>query len=248
MKKDFSIKEALSFGFKVVGKNYVFFLGVLAIMNTLPGLLNLFGRTANSIVLSILLAVVSSFTLIVTAPGFTRITLRLLNEEKISLEELFPSWQLVGRYILTSFLYILICLIGFVLLIVPGIIWAIKYSAALFVVIDKDLYGMEALRESDRITAGAKGKIFSFAVAAAAINLLFLVIFSIVTTSVGNAIFGGLPATSFSLTFLSLIMNLFFLALLAPALGIAHAFIYRKLASQTIQSLEIPPMQSLTTK
>ena len=75
-------------------------------------------------------------------------------------------------YLLASVLVGLIVAAGFVLLIVPGIIWGLKFGFAGFLVVDRKLDPIEALRESNRLTMGTKWQLFAFALLAFGINLV----------------------------------------------------------------------------
>jgi uncharacterized membrane protein len=91
---------------------------------------------------------------------------------------------------------------GLVLLIVPGIILAIKYVFYDYLIIDKELGPLEALRESSRITGGVKWQLFIFML------LVFLINFA------GILFFGvGLLLT-------------------IPATTIATAYVYRRLLAR----------------
>jgi uncharacterized membrane protein len=79
-----------------------------------------------------------------------------------------PFWRFVGAQIV----YGLIVVGGIILLIVPGIIWSIKYMFTPFIVIDKSMMPMDAIRESGRITDGHKSQLFLFGLALAGINIL----------------------------------------------------------------------------
>jgi uncharacterized membrane protein len=104
--------------------------------------------------------------------GLTRITLRYCDKEKASFSDLFSCISLFFKYFFTSILYSLIVLGGTILLIVPGIIWALKYSQSLYLVVDKGMGPKAALRESARITMGAKWDLFLFGFLLALINVL----------------------------------------------------------------------------
>jgi uncharacterized membrane protein len=62
----------------------------------------------------------------------------------------------------TMFLVAMVCTVGMVLLVVPGVIAALGLSLAGFFVIDQGLGPFEALQASWRATDGQKGKIFLF--------------------------------------------------------------------------------------
>lgn len=73
--------------------------------------------------------------------------------ESVSLSELWhpqPFWSYLGATILNG----LIVVGGFILLIVPGIIFALMFVFTLYAVIDRDLGPIGALKESARITKG----------------------------------------------------------------------------------------------
>ena len=69
------------------------------------------------------------------------------------------SWGLFWRFTWTSILYLLIVLGGFTLLIIPGIVWGIRYVFAPFLVIMEGISGREALSSSKAITTGRMGGI-----------------------------------------------------------------------------------------
>ena len=62
---------------------------------------------------------------------------------------------------MTFFIWILITIGGTFLLVIPGVIWGVKYGLCGFAVMDKALSAREAIRFSGKITQGYKGKLFS---------------------------------------------------------------------------------------
>ncbi len=81
-----------------------------------------------------------------------------------------PFWRFLGTELLAG----LIIVIGFLLLVVPGIIAAIGLGFAPYFVIDRASRPVEALKESWRITKGSKGQLFLFGLALIGLNLLGL--------------------------------------------------------------------------
>lgn len=61
----------------------------------------------------------------------------------------------------TSLLFGLIVVAGFLLFLIPGIIWSIKYGTGLVSVLDKKLSPLQAFRFSAKITNGFKRKLFA---------------------------------------------------------------------------------------
>lgn len=77
-----------------------------------------------------------------------------------------PFWKFLGASILTT----LAIVIGFVLLVVPGIIALLFFMFSTFIVIDRGLGPIEAMKESMRITEGNRWPLLGL------ICLLFLIL------------------------------------------------------------------------
>lgn len=96
------------------------------------------------------------------------------NPETVDLSALWhpqPFWKYLGA----SILYALAIVVGLVLLIVPGIIFALMFMFTTFIVIDRGLGPIEALKESNRITYGHKWSLLGFTLMLVLINLLGLI-------------------------------------------------------------------------
>ncbi len=79
-----------------------------------------------------------------------------------------PFWKYTGA----TFLNGLIVIVGLILLIVPGIIWALMFMFSQYFVIERKSAPLDALRESARITNGHKWRLLLFALAIAGLNIL----------------------------------------------------------------------------
>lgn len=107
------------------------------------------------------------------------------------------SLRLFWRYMWTCILYFLIVLGGMFLLIIPGIIWSIRYIYAPYLVIIEGIHGRKALSRSREITEGRLGGVF-------ARTLVFgILIFFVITIPLLFLVFliGGVlgsPAIGFS--------------------------------------------------
>ncbi len=76
------------------------------------------------------------------------------------------------RYLWGILLQGLIGAVGFILLVVPGLIWTYKYMFTGFLIVDKGLRPVEALRQSGVLTQGAKMDLCVFSLLLGAINVL----------------------------------------------------------------------------
>lgn len=77
--------------------------------------------------------------------------------------DLFRGFKRFGDTFVYHLLTSIIIIIGFILLIVPGIIWALGYSMGYLIMKDNpDVSGMEAMRMSKSLMNGNKSEYFSF--------------------------------------------------------------------------------------
>lgn len=215
-RKYFNFSDVLSFGWGVMKANLWFFVGiglVLLIVIYLPTIArvvveNLHLPKASETTLAVLLQVLGVAINIFVKIGLIKIALSFCDERKPPFATLFDAWDCFWRVIGTGILYGLIVLAGFILLIIPGIIWAVKFSLCYYFVIDKGLGPIQALRASSRTTMGAKWRLFGFGIVCGLINLLGL---------------------------LCLIVGMF---ATYPTVLVASALVYRQLLAQTPELAE----------
>jgi len=94
--------------------------------------------------------------------GTYKIFLDLYDGKKAELSTLFTTYEKYFDFLVCYILVLLIVLAGLILLIVPGIIWAIKYQFALYLVIDRKMKPIEAIKMSGKMTQGHKVNLFLF--------------------------------------------------------------------------------------
>lgn len=128
---------------------------------------------------SFIVIVLSIIVSIILQLGLTQITLNLVYGKPAEIGQLIGDRTLMLRFFGTSVVYALIVIGGLILLIVPGIIWAIKYSQFSFLIVDRKMDAFASLSESARITSGHKLQLFWLSLLLVVINiagaLLFLV-------------------------------------------------------------------------
>jgi len=203
--KNFSIEEALKFGWEIFRKNLGFFVLLLIIVGLLFILPDIITKQLRKVspLLGFIFDILSFILSILISMGLIKIALRFCDQEKGKFSDLFTSYPLFFKYLFSAILYGLIVLGGLILLIIPGIIWAIQFHFYDYFIVDKGVGPIEALKRSSAITKGVKWDLFSFILILGAINFLGALAF-----------FVGLFIT-------------------IPITMIAEAFIYRKLLAQT---------------
>jgi uncharacterized membrane protein len=120
--------------------------------------------------------------------GFVHLALRAVDGELVRLRQLLEPLPLFFHYLLAAMLYTLIVAGGLLLLVVPGIIWAVRYGAFAFVVVDRKLDPIAALRASARLTRGHTPRLLTFGLLLLGINVAGALAF-------GVGLFVTLPTT-----------------------------------------------------
>ncbi len=202
----FSKREAISFGLDVAKNNLGFFVLLLILVAVIFIVLSFIRELTlakGNIFFLLILYLIGIVVGTMINMGLVKISLKFYDNEKAKIADLFSSYHLFFKYLIGDILYGLIIIGGLILLIIPGIIWAIQFQFFGYLIIDKGLGPIEALKKSSKITKGAKWDLFLLGILLVLINIL-----------------GAL----------ALLVGLF---VTIPTTMIANAFVYRKLLSQT---------------
>lgn len=161
----FSSTEALRFGWRTMRAN----LKPLLILGGIAAFLALLqGSLEDSPLLALAVQVIQVALWMV----YVRVALRLHDGKPVDLNRWKELLAGFWPYLLTSILVALIVTGGLILLIVPGVIWALTYGYAGFLVVDRDLDPIAALRESRRLTKGSRGHLLELALLIFLTNLV----------------------------------------------------------------------------
>lgn len=166
MDSTFSIKEALAFGWSKTMAN----LTPLLVIGGGAAVLAFMQRGLSSP--DVLLAVAIQLMQVALTLIWLRVALLLHDGETPDWSKAIDLLDGYWPFLLTTLLLGLVVAAGFVLLIVPGVIWGLRYLFAPFLAVDRKLEPVAALHESARITLGQKWRLLEFAVVIAGVNLL----------------------------------------------------------------------------
>lgn len=163
--KSFSKRAAVRFGWETTKANFWFVVGVYLTVMVVGSLASIFVETRlvveNSSAFWLLNAI--SWVLgLITSMGLIKISLALHDGGEFKYSDLFTNYQRFFRVLGASILIGIIVVIGFVLLIVPGFILALRLQFTMFLIIDEDLGITDAIKKSWEITRGSAGNLFLF--------------------------------------------------------------------------------------
>jgi uncharacterized membrane protein len=214
-KKDFSIEEALQYGWNTMKTNIWFFVGVIVVAWAMVGIPYAIASALqrNSSALAFLFQIVGWVAGLIVSIGMITIALKFLDNQSPVFEDLFSFKPHFWRYLGASILTGLVVWAGMILLVIPGIYWAIKFQFYGYFVVDQKCDPIESMRRSSRLTQDVKWKLLAFGIVLAIINAIGAL-----------CLFVGLLVT-------------------IPVTLLAYSSVYRKLLDQT-ESVEAPVVAS----
>lgn len=186
MNSSLSVKECLKFGWAQFKKRPWLFVKAGIVLAALQIALNAIssglGTASNNAtgIMAIIVGIVSlvvslaSIYIGVTVNNMGVLTFYLKAHDDVAaptLRNLYrphPFW----RYFLMSVFIGVAVLVGLVLLIVPGIIVALMFSLAPYLMLEHDYKPLQAIKESQRMTKGNRGKLLLLVLAIIVMNIV----------------------------------------------------------------------------
>jgi len=180
MKEKFRIQDALRYGWTTFTGNVVFFVLMMLVIGIPLALLqrSVAGAPWYSLS-SIFLRSVCALLRVVAAMAVIVVSLSWLDEGGFRRSRLDEIREQIVPYFLGSLLYSAIVGVGMILLVVPGVYWAVKYQFIPYLIIDRGLAPMEALKASGDLTEGYRMDLFLFLLAVIGANILGALAFGV---------------------------------------------------------------------
>ncbi len=201
----FGIGESISKGWQLTKQHFGILLGAMAIMTVFYVALIAF---SSELLVSFVLQLIFFYLSI----GFLKMSIDIVRSKKPTIVTMFNQYPVILKLIAAYILYALIVIAGYILLIVPGIIWTYKYSQVFFFIVDKKMGPIEALKASGVGTKGVKLDLFLWGFVSQLVLL------------------GGLLALGVGLL------------VALPVISIGQAYIYIKIADRGTPTLASPKM------
>lgn len=179
MKKDFSIGDAVSFSWESFKNNLGFFIPAVLIMwlavlipNGLQSLNVYMSSAVAAAIWSGTFGILGFLVSIFVSIAAVNIGLKFCDGETPDFPDLVNSYDKFVDVLVGSILYGLLVMAGFILLIIPGIYWAVRYQFYLYLIIDQDMGPVDAIKRSGQLARGAWWHLFGFWWVALGIYLL----------------------------------------------------------------------------
>jgi uncharacterized membrane protein len=129
-------------------------------------------QTQGIAIMAVVLSIVAYIVSMWVRMGIVHGSVQIARGENVTAGDFFRGWDNVGRFILATMLYGLIVGVGIILLVVPGVIWGLRYSMYGYYVVTQGAGPVEALQMSAAATDGHKGELFGLCLASGGVVIL----------------------------------------------------------------------------
>lgn len=178
--KTFSITEALGYGWEKMKEEFssVFQISLImwGIVLLSEGLFTFIDTNVSNpvphITLLIVLGLISIIVNIVMQIGFYKVFVKLYNDEETSLSDLYSHYRLGWKFMAASILQGIIIFVGLLLFIIPGFIFATIFCLTKFIIADKEISPIAALKQSALLTRGVKFQLFKLGLILGLLNIV----------------------------------------------------------------------------
>lgn len=177
--RSFSKKEALKFGWQRFKERPFFLIGLFILTTVISGVTGFVAEEVGSGGVGAVVNLIDFAIQIILGMGMTLILLRVYDQVDTDYTDLLEPLHLFWKYLAMTILVLVIVLIGFILFIIPGIIAGIALSFASYLVIDRNLGPVEAIKESVHITQGHRWNLFIFGFAIFLFNIFGAMFFGV---------------------------------------------------------------------
>ncbi len=167
------INQAVQYGWATVKKDFWYFVG-LAVLSGIISNLTVDWEDGKS-----QWSILSVFLSTWMTCGTTALVLSYQQGKKLPLSDLFTQFRYFWRVLGATLLVGIIVGIGLVLLIVPGIYFALRFAFVVQLIVDRNLGISEAMSESTRLTKGKKLPLFGFGLTMLGIMILGAIVFGV---------------------------------------------------------------------
>jgi len=188
-----AIKESFLYGWEAFVRNFFFFLSFFAIFLFPMLLLEVYSKNWNEGSLLYNVAMLfGSLLRIVSAMALLSLCLHIFDNGRASIDAFKHMLRRFVPYFIVTTLYGMMLGFGLMLFVVPGLYLGVIFQFAPFLVLDKDMGPIQALKESLSLTKQVRWELFFFDVLVVLANL------------VGNLLFGLGVLVTVPVTFLAI--------------------------------------------
>ncbi|KAA3661034.1 MAG: DUF975 family protein [Calditrichaeota bacterium] len=169
----FSPGEAINYGWQKTKEHIAFMLAAMILVIVIHAALA-FAQVAleDEIFLVFLMMVAGLVIGTVIEMGFFKIALKVYDGQEPDFNDLIANFHLFLYYFAAGLLYGVMVLVGVLLFIIPGIILAIQFYFAFYLIVDKAMGPISALEMASKLSRGSRWDLFVFFLALIILNII----------------------------------------------------------------------------
>ncbi|MFC1939451.1 YciC family protein [Chloroflexota bacterium] len=158
------VGPSYSNGWRQMWKHFLelLLIGILGFIIAIPS--GMGGWARDAVGASAMLGIIGFiYSILIVNPvefGVAFAYLKAARGDKLEIKDMFEAFRNYWNAVLANLLVCVIVIIGFFLLIIPGIIFACKLAFTPYLVVDRKMEVIEAVKESWRMTNGHAWKVF----------------------------------------------------------------------------------------
>jgi uncharacterized membrane protein len=177
MDRSFSRSDAIRYGWQTAKENIGYFIGLMILFFLINASFaftdnELRSDNGHSNAVHAIFTIASMIFQQIMAIGLLRIAVGFCDQKKLPILMLFSGWDCLWRYIGGAIIFVVLVMVGFILLIIPGIYIILRLQLFSFFVVDRDVGPIEAIMLSWSATRGVAGNLFVFHILLGLINIL----------------------------------------------------------------------------
>lgn len=174
------IRSSLEFGWSTFRQNVLFFLVMMLVLGVPAAIMNVMVEGLPWLSVSVMfLRGVSWLWRTLAIMAVIYVSLRFRDRGSFDYRETNDMYPLFIPYLLGSLLFSVILTVGMILLVAPGVYFAVKYQFMPYLIIDRGMEPVEALKAAGEMTKGFWLDLFLFLLCIVGINFLGAMAFGI---------------------------------------------------------------------
>lgn len=155
-----TIKELFKKSWGSFKANWLVLYGAFVVMIVVSAIFDALIKAGEGTSAGIILGIVSFLINLLLSVGAVRIFISAAQGSDAKLEDLFTQYRYMLAFFVASLLFVIASTLGFILLIVPGIIISLMLGQFEYAIVDKNKGMIESLKYSAAITKGYRWKLF----------------------------------------------------------------------------------------